>query len=58
MNRKTAFYLLGVLCIIAAVAMYLIGKQSTHLTELADYYWLPLPLALIFLFAAAKTKKP
>ena len=56
MNKKAAFGILGVLCIVASVAMYMIGKNSSHLSELKDFWWMPLPLAAIALLLAAKTK--
>lgn len=54
MNKKTIFYILGVVCIIAAAAMYFIGKDSSHLSELQDYWWIPLPIAAIALLVANK----
>ena len=51
MNKRT-FYILGVICIIAAAAMYFIGKDSSHLSELYDFWWIPLPLAALFLLLA------
>ena len=55
MNKKV-FTVLAVLCLVASVAMYMIGKDSSHLTELKDYFWVPLPLAAIFLLAASRKK--
>jgi len=54
MNNKKLFYVLGVLCIIAAAAMYFIGKGSSHLSELSDYWWIPLPLGALLLLLANK----
>ena len=54
MNRKKVFYILGVLCLIAAAAMYFIGKQSSHLSELQDFWWIPLPLGALALLAAGR----
>ncbi len=56
MNKKNLFGILGVLCIIASIAMYMIGKNSSHLSELKDFWWMPLPLGAIALLIAAKTK--
>ena len=56
MNKKTVFGILGALCIIASIAMYMIGNNSSHLSELKDFWWMPLPLAAIALLLAAKTK--
>lgn len=52
MNRKPAFYILGVLCLIAATAMYFIGKESANLSELKEYWWIPLPLGALALLLA------
>ena len=46
--------MLGVLCIAASVAMYFIGKNSSHLSELSDFWWIPLPLGLLALFIAGR----
>jgi hypothetical protein len=54
MNKKTLFFLLGVLCLAASVAMYVIGKNSSHLSELSDFWWIPLPLGLLALFVAGR----
>lgn len=56
MNKKSLFFLLGVLCIAASVAMYLIGKGSDHLSELKDLWWIPLPLGALALLVANKNK--
>ncbi|MBK8611435.1 MAG: hypothetical protein IPL84_16230 [Chitinophagaceae bacterium] len=56
MNRKKLFYLLGVVCIIASIVMYLVGKESGRLSELQDFWWLPLPLAALLLLIANKNK--
>jgi hypothetical protein len=54
MNKKSLFFMLGVLCIAASVAMYVIGKNSSHLSELSDFWWIPLPLGLLALFVAGR----
>lgn len=54
MNKKSLFLLLGILCLAAAVAMYMIGKNSSHLSELKDFWWIPLPLGLLALFVAGR----
>lgn len=56
MNKKTIYGALGVLCIAAAVAMYMIGKDSSHLSELKDFWWMPLPLGALLLLLASRTK--
>jgi hypothetical protein len=58
MNKKLFFGVIGVLAIIASIVMFLMGKNSSHLTELKDFWWYPLPLAVIcFLIAASPGKK-
>ena len=52
MNKKSLYYILGVLCIVASVAMYFIGKESSHLSELQDFWWIPLPLGALALLMA------
>ena len=56
MNKKVVFGALGVLCLVASVAMYMIGNNNGHLTELKDYWWMPLPLAAILLLLSSKSK--
>ena len=56
MSKKTIFGVLGVLCIAAAIAMYMIGKDSSRLSELKDFWWMPLPLGAILLLLASRTK--
>jgi hypothetical protein len=52
MNRKTVFGVIGILAIIASIAMYMVGKDSSHLSELMDFWWVPLPFAVVcFLLA-------
>lgn len=56
MNKKRIYSLLALLCIAAAIIMYMVGKNSSHLSELYDYFWLPLPLGAIFLLLASRSK--
>ena len=56
MNKKTILGTVGVLCLVSCVAMYMIGKNNDHLSELKNYWWMPLPLAAILLSLAARTK--
>ena len=59
MNRKTVFGVIAVLAVIAAIVMYRMGKNSSHLSELKNFWWYPLPLAAIcFMVAATPGKKP
>jgi hypothetical protein len=53
---KKLFFFLGILCIIASAAMYFMGKTNSHLTELSDYWWIPLPIGAILLLVSNKQK--
>jgi len=57
MNKKTFFGIVGLLAVIAAVVMYRMGKNSSHLSELKQFWWYPLPLAVICFLAAGAKKK-
>ena len=54
MDKKSLFYIQGVLCIIASVAMYFVGKNSSHLSGLNDLWWIPLPPGLLALLPAGR----
>lgn len=56
MNRKMLFYVIGVLCIVASILMYTVGKNSSHLSELYDFWWIPLPLAALSLLVANRKR--
>ncbi|HPE82774.1 MAG: hypothetical protein KDC94_09715 [Aequorivita sp.] len=49
--------ILAALCLIASIVMYMVGKNSSHLSELKDFFWVPLPLAVICLLIAFSKKK-
>jgi len=55
MNKK-ALSAIGLLAIIASLAMFVIGNNNNHLTELKEYWWAPLPIALICFLVASKKK--
>jgi hypothetical protein len=55
MVRKIAFSLSS-LCIVASGVMYNIGTNSSHLSELGDLFWLPLPLAAVSFLVGLKKK--
>lgn len=57
MNKKTVFGILGVLALAASAGMYTVGKNSSHLSELKDFWWVPLPLGLICLLVAGSSGK-
>jgi len=54
MNKKSFFYFLGLFCIIASVAMYFTGLNSSGLSKLSDCWWIPLPLGALLLLIANK----
>jgi hypothetical protein len=54
MNKKNLFYMLGLLCIVTSIAMYFIGKESNNLSELQEFWWIPLPIAALALLVANK----
>lgn len=58
MNKKIFFGIVGLLAVIASIVMYRMGKNSSHLSELKNFWWYPLPLAVIcFLIAGTKKKE-
>jgi hypothetical protein len=58
MNKKAVFGVIGVIAVIASIVMYRIGSHSSHLSELKNFWWYPLPLAVIcFIGAASPGKK-
>jgi hypothetical protein len=48
---------LGLACFAASIGMYVVGSDSSHLSELADLFWIPLPLGVVALLAGAFRKK-
>ena len=54
--NKIFLLIAGFLALGAAWAMRIVGGRSSHLSELRDYWWAPLPLALICFLAAARGK--
>jgi hypothetical protein len=56
MNKKALFGTISALALIAAAVMYKVGNSSSHLSELKDFWWVPLPLAVICLVVAASAK--
>jgi len=54
---KILLILLAILCIAASVTMYIIGNDSSHLSELKDFWYVPLPLGLVALLGAIRVKK-
>jgi len=57
MNKKTVLLIIGLLAVVASIVMYTMGKNSSHLSELKDFWWYPLPLAVICILAAGASAK-
>ncbi len=56
MNKKFLFGTIGGLALIVSIVMLKVGSKSSHLSELKDFWWVPLPLAAISFFIAASSK--
>lgn len=56
MKSKKLLTVLAILSFIAAGAMFIIGSTNGHLTELKDFFWVPLPLGLLLLIIAGRMK--
>ena len=56
MGRKILFIVLGVLCLVAGAIMYSFRNDS-HLSELGDYFWTPVPLGVLSIILGIVTKK-
>ncbi len=53
--KKKVLMSLGSLCVAASIGMYLVGADSSHLSELKDVFWVPLPLAVVSVLVALKS---
>jgi hypothetical protein len=52
------FLFAGIIDIAVSASMYVAGSNSSHLSELKDFFWVPLPFGLIcFVLAWKKYKK-
>jgi hypothetical protein len=49
--------IMAVLCVAASIVMYKVGNSSSHLSELADFWWVPLPLAILALLMGMRNTK-
>lgn len=56
MNKKV-LTVIGLLAVIACIGMYVVGNNSSHMSELKDFWWVPAPIALICFIAANSKKK-
>lgn len=55
---KKIFNIIGVICLLASAWMYYNAKYNGALRELREFWWWPLPAALVaFLLAASRSKK-
>ena len=52
---KIFLIILSILCVGASIAMYIIGNDSSHLSELKDFWYVPLPLGLFALIGAFRS---
>lgn len=57
MNKKIVFLVLGILALAASVVMYRMGRSSANLSELKQFWWVPLPLGFLCFMAAGASKK-
>ena len=53
---KQKLNILASLCFAAAVVMYAVGSSDGKLTELKDFFWVPIPLGLLCTIAALRKK--
>lgn len=56
---KTGYLILGIVAVAASIVMKYIGETSSNLSELQDFWYIPLPLgifALIFAFKKSPEK--
>lgn len=54
---KPLLIIVAIVCIGAAIAMYIIGNENGALSELADFWYVPLPLGLVALLGAFKKQE-
>jgi hypothetical protein len=55
-GKQVLILILAIACLGAGVAMYLIGNDSSKLSELKDYWWTPIPLGVVLIATAFKKK--
>ena len=56
MGKKQIYLGLGLLSLIASAVMYFVGDNSSHLSELKDFFYIPLPLSGLFLWLGVAQK--
>jgi hypothetical protein len=55
-NKKYALTVLGIIALVISGIMFQVGSTSSHLDELLEYFWLPIPLGILLLAWAKKIK--
>jgi len=55
--NKTVSIIIAIVAFLASGLMYYFGSESSHLSELMDFYYYPLPLGVIGLIGAFKKNK-
>ncbi len=51
---KRFFQVFAILALFAGVTMFIVGTNSSHLSELRDFFWLPLILSVVLFAASSK----
>lgn len=54
--NKGLLIALAIICVAASITMYIVGNDSSHLSELKDFWYVPLPLGLVATLVALKKK--
>ena len=54
--NKIVLVVIGFIFLIGAWVMRIVGGNSSHLSELREYWWIPLPLGLLCFLIAMKKK--
>ena len=55
-GKKVSLILLGVASLFASALMFIVGSNNGHLTELLQFFWIPIPLGLLLIWAGATAK--
>lgn len=48
---------LGITVLAIAGIMYYVGSTNSHLSELADTFWVPIPVGVLLILLGIKEKK-
>ena len=57
MSKQNVWRMIGRLSFVASGAMYVIGSNNGHMTELKDLFFVPLPLGIVAFMMAGKDPK-